>query len=86
MTESSYLRSAERTVSMEIEAVRQLQARIDHSFVKACDLLLTCRGRVVVTGMGKSGHIATKIAATLASTGTPALFVHPAKPVTAIWA
>jgi arabinose-5-phosphate isomerase len=77
MTNTSYLRSAERTVSMEIEAVRQLQARIDRSFERACDIMLVCNGRVVVTGMGKSGHIANKIAATLASTGTPAFFVHP---------
>jgi len=52
-------------------------ARIDHNFVRACEYMLACRGRIVVTGMGKSGHIANKIAATLASTGSPAFFVHP---------
>ncbi|WP_222101870.1 KpsF/GutQ family sugar-phosphate isomerase [Methylomonas koyamae] len=60
-----------------MQAVAALAARIDHQFVAACRLLLACKGRVVVTGMGKSGHIAGKIAATLASTGTPAFFVHP---------
>ncbi|MEX1668481.1 KpsF/GutQ family sugar-phosphate isomerase [Zhongshania guokunii] len=62
---------------MERDAVAVLAERIDESFSKACDILLACKGRVVVTGMGKSGHIGNKIAATLASTGTPAFFVHP---------
>ncbi|MCQ8181422.1 KpsF/GutQ family sugar-phosphate isomerase [Methylomonas sp. SURF-1] len=60
-----------------MQAVAALASRIDRQFVSACRLLLACKGRVVVTGMGKSGHIAGKIAATLASTGTPAFFVHP---------
>ena len=64
-------------VDTELDAVNALRARIDDSFVKACELMLGCEGRVVVTGMGKSGHIGNKIAATLASTGTPAFFVHP---------
>ncbi|TPQ28394.1 KpsF/GutQ family sugar-phosphate isomerase [Methylomonas sp. HW2-6] len=64
-------------IQTEMQAVAALAARIDHQFVAACRLLLACKGRVVVTGMGKSGHIAGKIAATLASTGTPAFFVHP---------
>lgn len=62
---------------METQAVSDLHDRIDQSFITACETLLACDGRVVVTGMGKSGHIANKIAATLASTGTPAFFVHP---------
>ncbi|MBW2940240.1 KpsF/GutQ family sugar-phosphate isomerase [Zhongshania sp. CAU 1632] len=62
---------------MERDAVSVLIDRIDDSFERACDILLACKGRVVVTGMGKSGHIGNKIAATLASTGTPAFFVHP---------
>ncbi|MAC34484.1 MAG: D-arabinose 5-phosphate isomerase [Haliea sp.] len=62
---------------MERDAVDALEARIGEDFQRACDLLLDIRGRVIVTGMGKSGHIARKIAATLASTGTPAYFVHP---------
>lgn len=64
-------------IQTEMQAVASLAARIDQNFVGACRLLLACKGRVVVTGMGKSGHIAGKIAATLASTGTPAFFVHP---------
>ncbi|MCX7089369.1 MAG: KpsF/GutQ family sugar-phosphate isomerase [Methylococcales bacterium] len=59
-----------------MQAVEALIPRVDGHFVAACELMLACRGRVVVTGMGKSGHIAGKIAATLASTGTPAFFVH----------
>lgn len=64
-------------IQTEMQAVANLVDRIDENFAQACQLLLDCRGRVVVTGMGKSGHIAGKIAATLASTGTPAFFVHP---------
>ncbi len=72
-----YLTSARRTIAMESAAVAALSERIDDQFNEACEVLLHCKGRVVVTGMGKSGHIARKIAATLASTGTPAMFVHP---------
>ncbi len=61
----------------ESAAVDALKARIDDDFVRACHYMLACEGRVVVIGMGKSGHIGSKIAATLASTGTPAFFVHP---------
>lgn len=68
---------AARVIDLERDALDALHARIDDSFVEACKLFLGCRGRVVVTGMGKSGHVAGKIAATLASTGTPAFFVHP---------
>lgn len=64
-------------IHTEMQAVAKLVERVDDQFVRACHLLLACKGRVVVTGMGKSGHIAGKIAATLASTGTPAFFVHP---------
>lgn len=69
--------SAQRTIAMEASAVAALEQRIGPEFDRACQLLLATRGRVIVTGMGKSGHIARKIAATLASTGTPAFFVHP---------
>jgi arabinose-5-phosphate isomerase len=72
-----YLGSARRTIAMERDAITDLLERMDDSFSLACEILLHTKGRVVVTGMGKSGHIGTKIAATLASTGTPALFVHP---------
>jgi len=64
---------------IEAEAVSRLAARIDDQFVHACRLMLACTGRIVVLGIGKSGHIGGKIAATLASTGTPAFFVHPAE-------
>ncbi len=71
------LASAERTLRLEQQAIEALIERLDGDFERACELILACRGRVVVTGMGKSGHIGGKIAATLASTGTPAFFVHP---------
>jgi len=61
----------------EASAVNALISRIDTTFVEACEVILACKGRVVVTGMGKSGHIGNKLAATFASTGTPAFFVHP---------
>lgn len=64
-------------IETELAAVAALKARIHDDFARACELMLACQGRVVVTGMGKSGHIGGKIAATLASTGTPAFFVHP---------
>jgi len=64
-------------IRAEAQAVLDLEKKINNEFVAACHLMLNCKGRVVVTGMGKSGHIAGKIAATLASTGTPAFFVHP---------
>lgn len=73
----SYIESAQRTIKIEQQAIAALFDRIDTSFAEACELMKTCKGRVIVTGMGKSGHIANKIAATFASTGTPSFFVHP---------
>lgn len=73
----SFTESARRTIRMEAEAVTALEPRIGEAFDRACGIFLHTRGRVIVTGMGKSGHVATKIAATLASTGTPSFFVHP---------
>ncbi|KVR22362.1 arabinose-5-phosphate isomerase [Burkholderia ubonensis] len=70
---------ARDVLDIEADAVRALSEQLDGDFVKAVALLLGCGGRVVVSGIGKSGHIARKIAATLASTGTPAFFVHPAE-------
>ncbi|VAW62002.1 D-arabinose 5-phosphate isomerase [hydrothermal vent metagenome] len=64
-------------IDTELAAVNALRAEINDNFAQACKLILACKGRVVVTGMGKSGHIGNKIAATMASTGTPAFFVHP---------
>lgn len=74
---SSFSRSAKRTIEIELSAVEDLLGRVDVNFERACEILLACRGRIVVTGMGKSGHIARKIAATLASTGSLAMYLHP---------
>jgi arabinose-5-phosphate isomerase len=68
---------AQRVLEIEARAIMDLVPKVGIEFIEACDLCLQCRGRVIVTGMGKSGHIGGKIAATLASTGTPAFFVHP---------
>ncbi len=73
----NFIASAKQVLEIEAEAIRSQLSQIDDNFVSACQRVLQCDGRVVVTGMGKSGHIANKIAATLASTGTPAFFVHP---------
>ena len=74
---SQTLQLARETLDIEAAALLGLKARLDERFLKAVDMMLGVQGRVVVTGMGKSGHIGRKIAATLASTGTPAMFVHP---------
>ncbi len=73
------LELAKQVLAIEAEAIQGLAARLGQSFLDAVALLLNCKGRVVVSGMGKSGHIARKIASTMASTGTPAYFVHPAE-------
>lgn len=70
---------ARAVISTEATAVTNLLSRVDEAFVTACQLILNCKGRIVILGMGKSGHIAGKIAATFASTGTPAFFVHAAE-------
>jgi len=77
MATTDYLASARRTLELEIEALQEILAQLDQSFIAACELILNCKGRIIVTGMGKSGHIGHKIAATLASTGTPSFFMHP---------
>ncbi len=77
MKKTAFLDSAYKVLSIEAEAITRQIDQLDHTFEQACQSILDCEGRVVVTGMGKSGHIASKIAATLASTGTPAFFVHP---------
>ena len=77
LSDEALLTSGRRTLQLEGQAVAQLADRLSTSFAAACHLMLETQGRVIVTGMGKSGHIAHKIAATLASTGTPAFFVHP---------
>lgn len=76
---AALIASARAVLESEAGAILSLRSSIDASFVAACHAMLACRGRVVTTGMGKSGHIARKIAATLASTGTPAFHVHPAE-------
>lgn len=73
------LELAREVLSIEAAAVRALVQRIDENFLHALNIILSCNGRVIVSGMGKSGHIARKIASTLSSTGTPAYFVHPAE-------
>ena len=77
--DAQLLASARRALVIEARAVEALTPRLGLEFAAACRVCLECRGRVIVTGMGKSGHIAGKIAATLASTGTPAFFLHPAE-------
>ena len=69
--------SALQVIDTEARAIEVLKSRIDDNFLRACQIMFECPGRIVVSGMGKSGHIGRKIAATLASTGTPAFFVHP---------
>jgi arabinose-5-phosphate isomerase len=75
--DAAWIAAGRKVLRIEIEALQSLEGRLDGGFARACRLMLACQGRVICTGMGKSGHIARKIAATLASTGTPAFFVHP---------
>ena len=77
MKKTAFLDSAREVLTIESEAISRQLKQLDETFEQACEKILQCEGRVIVTGMGKSGHIANKIAATLASTGTPAFFVHP---------
>ncbi|MGR2855636.1 KpsF/GutQ family sugar-phosphate isomerase [Erwinia sp. 1181_3] len=73
------IEAARETLQTEIDQIVSLPDRLDNAFADACTMMLACRGKVIVSGMGKSGHIGKKIAATLASTGTPAFYVHPAE-------
>ena len=68
---------AKTVVQTEADSILMLKDRINQTFIDACQLMLSCQGKVILVGMGKSGHIAKKIAATLASTGTPSFYVHP---------
>ncbi|MGP1939420.1 MAG: arabinose-5-phosphate isomerase KdsD [Arsenophonus sp. ET-DL9-MAG3] len=77
MSEINFQKIAKKVLEIELNGLNNLQQYINNDFKKACELILKCTGKVVVMGMGKSGHIGRKIAATLASTGTPAFFVHP---------
>jgi len=76
---NDFIASARRTIELEAKSIAALANHLDQDFVNACELALKSTGRIIVTGMGKSGHIGTKVAATLASTGSPAFFVHPAE-------
>ena len=76
MTRNAYIDLGLAVLKTEADAISALCDRLDQNFSRACDLILNCKGRIVVTGMGKSGHIGNKIAATLASTGTPSFFMH----------
>ena len=78
-TASDYLETARRVIGIETQALDLLSSSLNESFAQAVEVILSARGRVIISGMGKSGHIARKIAATFASTGTPAQFVHPAE-------
>ena len=73
------LETARRVLQIEARAIQDVLARLDGSFERAVDLLFACKGRVVVTGMGKSGLVGRKISATFSSTGTPSFFLHPAE-------
>lgn len=75
--ENKDILSAKRTIDKEVEALHMMEDDLDDTLTKALDLMQSTKGRVIVTGMGKSGHVGSKIAATLASTGTPSFFVHP---------
>ncbi len=77
VTQTKFSQDGRAVLNIESEAVAELAGRVGDNFDRACELLLACQGRVVVVGMGKSGHIAGKIASTLAGTGTPSFFVHP---------
>ncbi len=77
MKSDNFCQYGKNVVDIELTAIHHLRDKIAESFADACELMLACEGRVIVMGMGKSGHIGSKIAATLASTGTPAFFVHP---------
>ncbi|MFC3033011.1 KpsF/GutQ family sugar-phosphate isomerase [Pseudoalteromonas fenneropenaei] len=77
MSEFNFVASAGRVIDIELQAINEIRQYINGQFTAACEAMLKCSGRTIVIGMGKSGHIGNKIAATLASTGTPAFFVHP---------
>ena len=77
--ENDIITGATEVLNLEAKAIQNLIPKLDDNFTKACDLLLKCQGRVVISGIGKSGHIGKKITATLASTGTPSFFLHPSE-------
>jgi len=74
-----FAKIAQQVLTIEAEAITSMRDRIDENLSSACNIILSCNGRLVVVGIGKSGHIGNKIAATFASTGTPSFFVHPSE-------
>jgi len=81
LNEKEILNIAKRTIDIELETLFDLKESLDHSFIKAVEILYHCKGKVIFTGIGKSGHIARKISSTFSSTGTPSIFLHPAEAI-----
>jgi len=81
LNEKEILNIAKRTIDIELETLFNLKESLDHSFIKAVEILYHCKGKVIFTGIGKSGHIARKISSTFSSTGTPSIFLHPAEAI-----
>ena len=77
MKKYNYIASAKRTLKIESESIQSISNQLGSSFVELCDKVLNCDGKFVIMGVGKSGHVAQKISATLSSTGTPSIFIHP---------
>ena len=77
MKKYNYIASARRTLKIESDSIKSISNQLDKSFEDLCDKVKDCDGKFVIMGVGKSGHIAQKISATLSSTGTPSLFIHP---------
>ena len=77
MKKYNYIASAKRTLKIESDSIKSLSNQLDISFIELCDKVANCDGKFVIMGVGKSGHVAQKISATLSSTGTPSIFIHP---------
>ena len=77
MKKYNYIASAKRTLKIESDSIKYISNQLDKSFEVLCDKVIQCDGKIVIMGVGKSGHIAQKISATLSSTGTPSIFIHP---------
>ena len=77
MNKYNYIASAKRTLKIEFNSISQIASQLDKSFITLCDKVIKCDGKFIIMGVGKSGHIAQKISATLSSTGTPSIFIHP---------
>lgn len=81
LNEEEILNIAKRTIDIELETLLELKESLDNSFIKAIEILYNCKGKVIFTGIGKSGHVARKISSTFSSTGTPSIFLHPAEAI-----